>query len=265
MTNPVQFQLNKRQAEAYQRWAEAGFLSALAGRLAESARLREGERVLDVACGTGLVAREAAGRVGADGSVAGADLNAGMLAVAERLSPSITWHECDASELPFDAAAFDVVLCQQGLQFFTEPQRALGEMRRVLGERGRLVVSVWPPIEENAFLRERVRALVPFVTEEPPADPISPLHEGGALESAIRAAGFSDVRVVKETAFASLPVMEEFVPLMYEAVPAGVDFLTLDEAQQQSAIEHLKSALAEYAVPGGFEVPFVTNVAFALK
>lgn len=265
MTNPVRFQLSNDQAEAYQRMGEAGFMGPLARRLAESARLQAGERVLDVACGTGLVTREAAQRVGASGSVSGADLNTGMLAVAERLSPEIQWHECDASELPADDGAFDVVLCQQGLQFFPEPGQALEEMHRVLSDSGRLVAAVWPPVEENVFLRERVQAIAPFVTEEPTAQPTSPLHEVGGLASAIRSAGFAEAQVIKQTAVVSLPPMEEFLPLIYRAVPAGVDFAALQESQQRSVIDHMNGALAEHAVPGGFEVPFVTNVAFARK
>jgi len=103
--------------------------------------------VLDVACGTGVVTRAAAERVASGGRVAGIDLNPGMIAVARSLPPTagaaIEWHEASALALPFADSGFDVVLCQQGLQFFPDKALALREMRRVLRPGGRLALSVW--------------------------------------------------------------------------------------------------------------------------
>ena len=104
--------------------------------LVDRAALQPGERVLDVACGTGVVARVAAERVGSTGRVAALDVNSGMLAVARSL-PAVTgapveWHEGSALALPFPDAAFDVAFCQLGLQFFPDRPKALREIRRVL-------------------------------------------------------------------------------------------------------------------------------------
>jgi len=102
--------------------------------------------VLDVACGTGIVARQAAPLVGADGQVVALDMNPAMLAVARALpAPSgatIHWREGDAMDLPFEDGAFDVVLCQHGLQFVPDRARAVREMRRVLAPGGRALVIV---------------------------------------------------------------------------------------------------------------------------
>lgn len=112
------------------------------------ARPRPGERVLDVACGTGVVARLAAQRVGRSGWVAGLDINEDMLRVAHSVSaPGIRWFHGNALQLPFDDASFDVVFCQQGLQFMPDRLGALAELRRVLKPGGRLAVSVWGAIE----------------------------------------------------------------------------------------------------------------------
>jgi ubiquinone/menaquinone biosynthesis C-methylase UbiE len=112
------------------------------------ASLRPGERALDVACGTGVVTRLAADRVGAAGKVAGVDINPGMLAVARENAPatsSIEWYEGRAEALPLAEATFDVVLCQMGLQFFPDKPKAVQEMLRVLVPEGRVLVNVPGP------------------------------------------------------------------------------------------------------------------------
>ena len=128
-TTREQWQLERASAEAYERYAVASWSGPLAARLVALAAPREGERVLDVACGTGIVARLA---VGAGGSVAGVDLNEGMLAVAREQAPAIDWRQGDVEALPVADGAFDLVACQQGLQFFGHRAAALAEMRRAL-------------------------------------------------------------------------------------------------------------------------------------
>src|SRR5262249_44016318 len=116
----------------------------------ELAHPRPGERILDVACGTGIVARIAAARVGPAGAVGGVDLNPGMLSVARsvmltdsRSAAPIQWHEASADKLPLPAESFDIVYCQLGLQFFADRAAALREMRRVLGPEERLALMAW--------------------------------------------------------------------------------------------------------------------------
>ncbi len=115
--------------------------------LLELAKLRPGERVLDVACGTGIVARGAAAQIGTTGAVTGLDLNPGMLNVARaRPTPfgaAVTWVEGSALAMPLPDAAFDAVLCQQGVQFFPDQSAGLREMHRVLVPGGRVLLSVW--------------------------------------------------------------------------------------------------------------------------
>jgi SAM-dependent methyltransferase len=135
-------------AKAY----EALFVPALfrqwAAKVADAAALRTGQRVLDVACGTGVLAREAAARVGAAGRVVGIDPNPGMLAVAAQLAPGVEWREGAAESLPFPNRSFNAVVSQFGLMFFRDRHQALQEMRRALIPGGRLVVAVWNSLEE---------------------------------------------------------------------------------------------------------------------
>jgi ubiquinone/menaquinone biosynthesis C-methylase UbiE len=137
------FQINSAQAETY----ETQFVPALFAHwvepVLEAAGVESGQRVLDVACGTGVVARLAADRVGASGEVVGVDLNPAMLAVAARIRPDLTWEQGDVAALPFDDDGFDVVTCQSAMMFFSDPTAALREMGRVTRPGGTVAVQVF--------------------------------------------------------------------------------------------------------------------------
>src|SRR3546814_6309302 len=123
--------------ENYQRFFVPAIGAPLAADLVRNAALREGERVLDVACGTGVVTRLASEQVGATGAVSGLDVNPGMLAVARAATPegmSIDWHEANAAAMPLHEASFDVLMCQLGLQFLPDRPAALPDRHRVSGD-----------------------------------------------------------------------------------------------------------------------------------
>jgi ubiquinone/menaquinone biosynthesis C-methylase UbiE len=146
------WQVGGSAAELYQRYLVPAIASLWAADLIDRAAPRPGERVLDVACGTGVVARLAAERMGS-GRVVGLDINAGMLAAARSLSPgagpSIEWYEGSALTMPFPDASFDLCLCQLGLQFFPDRPAAMREMFRVLQLGGRVALSVFSAIEHT--------------------------------------------------------------------------------------------------------------------
>lgn len=125
---------------------EALFVPALVGqfapKVADAARVHEGQRVLDVACGTGVLAREVLRRVGPTGHVAGIDPVPGMIDVAKQIAPAVEWRQGTAESLPFSDQSFDVVVSQFGLMFFTDRTQAIREMLRVLTSSGRLAVAV---------------------------------------------------------------------------------------------------------------------------
>jgi len=156
--------------------------------------LAAGDRVLDVACGTGIVARLAKERLGEGGSVVGLDLSPAMLAVAREVARGIDWREGDATRaLPLqDNEQFDVVVCQQGLQFFSDKPAAARHMRRALAANGRLAVSTWRPDEELPVLWELRRVAERHVGAL--VDRRHSLGEAGPLERLLREAGFRDVR-----------------------------------------------------------------------
>ena len=150
---PNQYALSGTAAEMYERNMVPAIFEPFARDLLEFANLNAGEKVLDVACGTGIVARLAWPKVCPSGCVVGLDLNSEMLEVARARSrqqaADITWAECNVSDMSFPSSEFDVVLCQHGLQYFPDRSAALNEMHRVSSAGGRLIASVWRPISFN--------------------------------------------------------------------------------------------------------------------
>ncbi len=142
-------------ATAYEALHVPALFSEWTSRVLNAARVGAGHRVLDVACGTGVLARAAAERVGGTGRVTGVDPNPGMLMVARRLSGGIDWEQGTAEALPGDDSSFDRVVSQFGMMFFADRGLAVEEMLRSLVPGGRLAIAVWDSLENSpAFARE---------------------------------------------------------------------------------------------------------------
>ena len=135
------FQIPLEAAEAYEAAFVPAFFAQWAPILCDAAGVTAGQRILDVACGTGIVARTAADRVGAF-NVVGVDLNEAMLTVARRVRPDIDWRQGDAAALPLDDGSVDAVLCQMALMFFPDRVTVLREMARVARPGGTIGVLV---------------------------------------------------------------------------------------------------------------------------
>ncbi len=161
-------------------------------RLVEAAGIRRGDRVLDVACGTGVLTRVVAEAVGPGGTVAGLDCDPGMLTIAARAAPSIAWHRGVAEHLPFHDAAFDAVVSQFGLMFVQDRSVALREMWRVLRPGGRMAVAVWASLDETPAYAAEV-ALVQRMAGPAAANVLrSPFVLG---DRALFASTFADARI----------------------------------------------------------------------
>ena len=220
-----QWQLHGDAAELYQRHLVPAVTAGWAADLIERAGLRRGERVLDVACGTGAVARAAAGRVGRAGHVAGVDINAAMLAVARSLpagpGAAVGWLEASALGLPFRAGSYDVVLCQLGLQFMPDRPAALAGMRRVLVPGGRLGLSVYGPIEHHpaasALAGALDRHLGPGASAAKRAE--HALADPALLRALAVGAGFSAVQVVTATRIIRFASAAGYVRIQLAATP----------------------------------------------
>jgi ubiquinone/menaquinone biosynthesis C-methylase UbiE len=204
MSQQGQWQVAGSAPEVYERELVPAVFGVWAPTLVELAQPRPSECVLDVACGTGVVARIAATHVGPSGTVVGIDLNPGMLSVAgsvvspdSRSGGQLQWQEASADKLPFPDGSFNVAYCQLGLQFFADRPAALREMRRVLGTEGRLALMVWRGIHESPGFAVLADALQRHVGQAAAAIMRAPFGLSNAyeLEALVRAAGFQDVAI----------------------------------------------------------------------
>ncbi len=228
-------------------------------RLVEAAAIAPGDRVLDVACGTGVLARAAAKVVGPSGSVSGIDLAPGMLALASRLAPEVTFHHGPAEDLPFDAGAFDKVVSQFGLMFFRDRIQALREMRRVLRPGGRLAIAVWASLDDTPAYAAEVELLdrlagsaaanalrAPFVLGNP-EDVLSLVVRAGFADAAVRTVvglgRFPGVRTLVEAD------LRGWLPLMGVVLPEPLIRTVLDEAEAALAPFVTSQGLVEFASP----------------
>jgi len=154
-----QLQAQIAAAKAYEELFVPALFKQWPPLLAGAAKIESGHRVLDVACGTGILARDLASRVGSAGSVTGLDVTPGMLEVARNLAPDINWKHGNADALPFSDQSYDRVVSQFGMMFFPDRVKSLREMLRVLVSRGRLAVAVWDSLESMPAYMEEVELL----------------------------------------------------------------------------------------------------------
>jgi ubiquinone/menaquinone biosynthesis C-methylase UbiE len=213
MTDATQFQFtNPSVPKAYDEFFVPRLFEPWAQLLLDEVQLRPGNRVLDVATGPGTVARLAAQRVGPGGRITAADIAEPMLEVARGKphppnAAPIEYLLSPAAPLAVESAAFDVIICQQGLQFFPDRAAALREMRRVLKPNGRVAIAVWTEIERNeifAAYHAALRATAPPELADLINAPFS-WPSGTALKAAAEAAGFHEVRLTTP----SLPMVLE--------------------------------------------------------
>jgi len=255
--NDGHWQLEGTAPELYERYLVPAITTKWAKDLLERTQPREGEVVLDIACGTGIVARLAAKRMGR-GKVAGLDLNSGMLAVARRVpteGASISWIAGSALDLPFRFGSFDVVLCQLGLQFFPDQRKAVGEMRRVLKGSGRATLSVYSHIARtpgaNAFALALDDVLGRDASrikrgEHSVADPAQ-------LEVLLRESGFNavDVQMVEQTIV--FPSVLDYVRFQLLATPMTVLLKDRTEPERQTTISLIVSKTMALSTPAMLE------------
>jgi SAM-dependent methyltransferase len=181
--------------------------------VADAAAIEPGQRALDVACGTGVLAREVASRVGRAGSVVGLDANPGMLAVARRRAPQIEWQEGSAERLPYADRSFDRVVSQFGLMFFGDRAGALREMLRVLRPGGRIAVAVWDAIAHAPGFADE-GALLDRVAGRAAADAVRApfvLGDRDELARLFEAAGAAAIEISTQRGTARFPDVQTMV------------------------------------------------------
>lgn len=249
------FDIGIEQAHAYEDQFVPALFAQWVPTLLRHARVAPGQQVLDVACGTGVVARAASEVVGAGGRVSGVDLNPAMVEVARECAPGIDWRVADAAALPFDDASFDAALCQSALFFFPDPAQACREMTRVVRTGGVVALQTYAGLEEqpgygpfvDAVVRqagagarrllgtywsmgdaERLRALLDDAGAEP-----------ASSESVLGQVSFPSVDALVQTEVGATPLAER-----------------IDPSERGALVHHVGQALADHLdVHGAVTLP----------
>jgi ubiquinone/menaquinone biosynthesis C-methylase UbiE len=267
MNTNEQWHMATEAADLYERVVARHILAPWAASLVEAAHLAGGERVLDLACGTGVVARIAAQRVGPRGRVTGIDLNPGMISVARSLpAPDggpIEWLEGSALAIPLPDTSVDVVLCQQGLQFFPDKALALREMHRVLDRGGRLTLSAWS--SAGVYNSAVGKALARFVGDDTASRFCASRNAPGKeeLERLAVAAGFSGVSVRISRMNVHLPRLDRFVLEHLAGTPVAASIVALDPESRKHIGASVMREMQRFDDRDGVTYPDETHVVTA--
>jgi ubiquinone/menaquinone biosynthesis C-methylase UbiE len=258
-------------AEAWERWDEyldANF-SFVSYRLVGDARIRKGQRVLDLGCGTGYPAILAAGAVGSEGSVTAIDLSEEMLSVARRKAAgmgitNITFKAGDVSALGFGPECFDAVLSRFCLMFLPDLAGTLAEIARVLKPGGYLAAAVWSAQEKNPFITIPVKVLSRF-TEVPTPAPGSPgifaLARSGDLMARGAKAGLVEVAEDEFESVGRFESPEQYLENIKDlAAPFKPLFAALNDKDALEADAGIIAEAARYSVEGYVEFPLCFRV-----
>jgi ubiquinone/menaquinone biosynthesis C-methylase UbiE len=251
-------------SETYENYMVPALFAPWASRLIQSAEPNSGERILDVACGTGVAARQVALQIGSSGKIIGLDCNANMLAVARnraaRDGSMIEWQEGRAEELPFPDHSFDLVLCQFALMFFTDPPTALAEMHRVLKKGGRLMLSVWQSLDLHPFYK-KLHDVIYRRFGMSGVQQIFALGNEPGLRKLFKDAGFEHVEMESASMAARFPNPDSFLAGEIDVDTAAIPSMQhLDDHARKEIIaaisNEMKESLTHLIVEDHVVIPF---------
>ncbi|MCL4294976.1 MAG: class I SAM-dependent methyltransferase [Anaerolineae bacterium] len=243
-------QVSRSAAEVYEEFFVPALFQQWSSGVTDAAEIQPGQRVLDVACGTGVLARTVAERVGPTGAVVGLDVNEGMLAVAQRKAPALEWKQGRAEALPWDSDSFDAVVSQFGLMFFEDRGTALQEMVRVLRPGGRLAVAVWASLDHSPGYAAMTDLLQRLFGDQPATALRAPFVLGDlqGLHSLFAKAGMPDIQITTQAGTARFPSLESWV---YTDIKGWTLADMLDETQFQLLLKEAKNDLQQFVTPDG--------------
>jgi SAM-dependent methyltransferase len=250
MTQSERGQVTASAADIYEEFFVPALFQEWTGRVVDAARVQTGHSVLDVACGTGILARAAAERSGPTGSVTGLDVNEGMLAVAAKKAPGIQWQLGPAEEMPFEDCTFDAVVCQFGLMFFEDRRKAISEMVRVLKPGGRLAIAVWDSLDHTPFYSLMVQLLQRLFGDQPADGLRGPfvLGDPGELRSLFDQAQIRPPELVTVEGTGRFPSIESWV---YTEIKGWVLADLLSDAQIEHLLGEARKAFSQFQTPEG--------------
>lgn len=261
------FQLEGNAAEIYERVMVPLWFGRWAEALVDLLALKPSERVLDVACGTGVTTRLTRQKVGLDGQVDGLDINASMLARAKALAADedIRWIERGASDTGLPSDSYDAVMSQHGYHYFPDKAAALNEFRRVLAPKGRMAFSIWAghsPYTE-AVCAAVERHISPDIARKQRSQRETPSADD--LASQVLGAGFSDVVVHRQELVIEVPLAREFVPRHLGSMPIAGAFRSLSDDDRERLVADVEQALSGYVQDKRIVYTDAVHVATGIK
>jgi len=255
-------------AEYYESYMVPTLFGPWTSHVIQTANPQPGEHVLDVACGTGIVARSVAPYLGAKGRVVGLDLKPNMLAVArsaaEREGLAIEWKEGRAEMLPFPDESFDLVLCQFGLMLFPDRHNALTEMKGVLRTGGRVVLSVWQGLDCHPFY-QTIHDVTQRRLGRSAVQHVFSLGDADELRSLLVDAGFQHVEIEPMSITARFPNPQQFLAWEIDVDPTTTPLMQhLDDQSRQAMMDSVRgdmaAALREVTEAGQVVLPFHAHI-----
>ena len=269
MTEQRNYWLQSDAAKTYEEQNVPSLLRPLAELTLQRVVVNEGDRIIDVACGTGILGRLVAQKLGTAGSVVGVDLNPAMIEVAREYSPktsvNVEWLQGDVTDLQFPDASFDITFCQQGLQFFPEKVAALKELRRVTTPGGSINLTVWSAVSPvNAAISD---ALARYVNDEAAQSALSPyaFRDAEVIKGLMIEAGIQGITMETLVVERLIGHGEESIPRLMAGTPYGVDFGKADEVTQRAVVKDVVEALQGFQGDNGIVVPQETHLIRATR
>jgi ubiquinone/menaquinone biosynthesis C-methylase UbiE len=263
----MSFQLSGRAPEIYEnvmvplwfgRWAEA---------LIDLVEPKKGENILDVACGTGVTTRLLKEKVGANGHVAGLDINAGMLVKARELATEldIEFIESDVVDTKLKSNSFSAVISQHGYHYFPDQAAALSEFYRVLTPKGRIAISIWDghSVYTEAICHAVEKFISPEIARIQRSQRITP--SASDLTKQLSDAKFTKVEIVRQQLNIKVPKPSEFVPLHLGSMPIAQAFIDLPDDQKNALISDVENSMNDYINGDQMMYPDAANVATGIK
>lgn len=249
-------------AEVYEQFFVPALFGQWPERVLDLAEVEPGHRVLDVGCGTGILARAAARRIEGTGRVVGIDPNEGMLAVARRSPEPVEWRAAVAEELPFESGSFDRVVSQFAAMFFSDPAAAFAEFARVLAPGGRVAIATWGSLQESPGYAAMVDLLETQVGAEAADALRAPfvLGDPAALRRPL-AGAFPHVTVEQFEGTARFASIEAWV---HTDIRGWTLADTLDDAQYEILLQAATERLGRFADDSGvvsFPAPALIAIA----
>ncbi len=257
--------------EAYERYIVPTFSRVWARDMVARAQLNKGDRILDLACGTGIVARHVLEHLDNACQVTGTDVNAAVLKKAREIcspdSGPVIWQQSDAVNLPFPDRDFNVVLCQQGLQYFSDRPRTLREVARVLVNGGRAYFSVWRSLKYFPFYTALHAALDTYVSSNA-ADMLASAFTLGnpdEIRTLLEQSGFEEINISLVIKQMRYDPVEDFLIGGFAASPFAQEILSLPEDKRTAMFQAVLQSISGYIDDQGLAAPMESYVVSGVK